>query len=298
MSSPTSVPGVFAGHWTHERGTTGCTAFLFPEGAVAGVWAPGSAAGSRELAVLESDQLAPHIHGLSLSGGSAFGLSAADGVMAVLAEQGIGFQTPHGAVPIVPAAVLFDLERGPWRPDAEAGRHAAEAASSRPLAEGRLGAGAGATVAKFAGGSEPGGFGCSGYVIDDYTLGAGAAVNALGSIRDPETGAFVAGPPPIGLLHPEEAPSNPLNPRGQTTLVVVVTDAPMTKSQCKILAKMASAGLARATYPAFSPFDGDTVFCVSTGKGTPVEAGMLTRLGHAAAVIVARAIVRGVTRGG
>ena len=170
--------------------------------------------------------------------------------MAVLAEQGIGFRTSHGAIPIVPAAILYDLGSGPWRPDAEAGRHAAEAASSRPLAEGRVGAGAGATVASLLGAPEPGGFGCSHYLVEDHTIAAGVAVNALGSIRDPETGAFVAGPPPISLLQasgPAGAP--PLRPREQTTLAVVVTDAPLSKAQCRVVAKMASAGAGARDLP-------------------------------------------------
>ncbi|MCO4744601.1 MAG: P1 family peptidase [Proteobacteria bacterium] len=289
MSFPTLISGVFAGHWTSPERTTGCTAFLFPGGATAGVCVPGSATGTREMGALESGHLAPEIHGLCLSGGSAFGLAAADGVMRTLAEQGIGFDTSNGPVPIVPAAILYDLSTGTVRPDAASGRAAAESASSRPLAEGRVGAGAGAKVGSVTGSAVPGGFGCSTYAVGEWTVGAAVAVNALGSVRDPETGAWVAGGPPTDLRRPG-------SPREQTTLAVVVTDAPLDKGAATVLARMASAGLARTLYPAYTAFDGDVVFAVSPAKGPCVDPMDLTRLGHAAAIVVARAIVRAVSR--
>ena len=221
--TPTDVQGVFAGHWTAPSGTTGCTVFLFPEGAVAGVHVPGSATGTRELGVLEESHLAPHIHALCLAGGSAFGLAAADGVMRVLAEQGVGMPTAAGPVPIVPAAILYDLAVGTARPDAESGRRAAEGASSAALAEGRIGAAAGARVASWAGTPLRGGFGCGSATVGDWTIGVGVAVNALGSVLDPETRAWVAGPPVKGRISAG-------SPREQTTLAVIVTDAPLTLS--------------------------------------------------------------------
>lgn len=287
VSGLTGVPGVLGAHWTHPAGATGCTVLLFPAGARAGVATPGHAPGSRELGVLDPTHLAGAIHGLVLTGGSAFGLAVADGVMAVLEARGIGFPIAGGVVPLVPAAVLMDLGRGPARPDAASGRAAAEAASGAPLAEGPVGAGAGARVGKAAGALLPGGFGTAAVGVGQWTVAAGAAVNALGSIRDPETGAWVAGGPPlVGLVDGDW--------RGNTTLVAIATDAPLTRVQCTVVARMATAGLARTIEPAFTPFDGDTVYCAATGVGEAPNPLALSALGHAAAVVVARAVLRGV----
>lgn len=285
---PTSVPGVLAAHWTHPEGTTGVTVLRFPGGARAGLSVPGHAPGSRELGVLAPTHLAGAIHALCLAGGSAFGLAAADGVMAVLAEQGEGFDTGAGKVPIVPAAILFDLSVGPHRPDAAAGAAAARACSRDPLPEGRVGAAAGGRVGKAHGNVVPGGTGCAEEAVGAFTVAAVAAVNAFGGVRDPATGAFVAGGP-IGAA----TPSLPGDWRGNTTLAAVLTDAPLDRAQCTVLADMATAGLARTLDPAFTPFDGDTVFAVSTGQGSS-DAGLLTALGAAAARVLARAVLRGV----
>ncbi len=285
----TPVPGALAAHWTHPEGTTGCTVWLFPQGARAGCCSPGHASGSRELGTLEPTHLAGHIHGLVLTGGSALGLAAVDGVVAVLAERKIGFDTGAGRVPIVPAAVLFDLRSGSARPDAAAGRMAAEAASSEPLAEGRIGAGAGATVAKAAGEPLPGGFGLAEVCTGFGRVQAGVAVNALGSVFDPGGGAWVAGGPPAGPLALDG------DWRGNTTLVTVLTDAPLDRVGCTVVARMASAGLARTLVPAFTPFDGDTVFVVSTGEGASPGPAGICALGHAAARAVERAILRAVS---
>ncbi|MCK6503611.1 P1 family peptidase [Myxococcota bacterium] len=287
--TPTAVPGVRAGHWTHPAGTTGVTVLRFPGGAQAGVAVPGHAPGSRELVVLEPTHLAGRIHALCLAGGSAFGLSAADGVMAVLAEDGEGFDTGHGRVPIVPAAILFDLPSGPHRPAAAAGSAAARACSSVPLAQGRVGAGAGARVGKAHGNVAPGGIGCAGEHHGAWTIAAVAAVNAFGGIRGPD-GAWVAGGPLAGGAGPDLQGDW----RGHTTLVAVVTDAPLSRVQCTILARMATAGLARAIDPAFSPVDGDVVFAVSTGAGEGPDPLALSALGAAAARVVAAAVVAGV----
>ncbi len=284
----TRVPGLLAAHWTSSAGTTGCTVLLFPEGARAGVAVPGHAPGSRELGVLDPTHLAGAIHGLVLTGGSAHGLAVADGVMGVLEERGIGFETGAGVVPLVPAAVLFDLGRGPDRPDAASGRAAASAASREVLDEGLVGAGAGARVGKAAGLMVPGGFGTASCGVGKWIVAAGAAVNALGSIRDPETGAWIAGGPPVG----EAALTGDW--RGHTTLVAVATDAPLDRVSCTVVARMATAGLARTIVPAFTPFDGDTVYCVATGQGSAPDALGVSALGHAAAEVVASAVLRGV----
>lgn len=286
--TPTSVPGVWAGHHTDSEHQTGVTALVFPQGATAGVWVPGSATGSRELGVLGPGQLAPHVHGICLAGGSAFGLAAADGVVEVLAKRGLGFGTPHGPVPIVPSAILFDLHTATAHPTREMGAAAARAAGPAALAEGRVGAGTGARVASLVGGV-PGGLGCWAERVGDVPVAAVAAVNALGSVRDPESGAWVAGGP-----GPGSGQDVPL--RGQTTLVAVVMGARVSREGCTVVSKMASAGMARTLFPAFTPFDGDIVFAAATQhEGPEADAGQLMGLGDAAARCVARAIVRAVS---
>lgn len=289
MRSITAVPGVRVGHWTHPSGTTGCTALLFDGGARAAGLIPGSAPGSRELAVLDPSHLAGEVHAFCLGGGSAYGLAAADGVMRHLEAQGVGFDAGVARVPIVPAVVLFDLAVAQARPDAEAGRLAAEAASAAPVLEGAVGAGAGARVAKHTGAPLPGGVGSWAEVLGPYTVGALAAVNAFGSVRDPDTGAWLAGgeawAPALGGAW-----------RGNTTLVAVATDAPLGRAQCLQLARMAQAGLARAIEPAFAPVDGDSVLVASLGQGAPLDALELARLGQLAARCVGRAVARGVVR--
>lgn len=288
--SLTAVPGALAGHDTDEAAHTGATAVLFPEGAVASAFAPGSATGTRELGVLDPSHLAGRIDGLCLSGGSAFGLSVADGVLAVLQERGLGFETSFGRVPIVPAAILFDLHTATARPGPEHGRRAAESASAAPLPGGRVGAGAGARVGGACGDPAPGGFGGWAEACGDHHVGVGVAVNALGSVYDRARGAFVAGEPPGAELSPGTW-------REQTTLVAVATDAPLTHGQCHVLAKMASAGLARALIPAFTPFDGDIVFAASTGRTGATEPRGLLELGHTAAICVERAVLDAVRQG-
>jgi L-aminopeptidase/D-esterase-like protein len=277
---------VLAAHATDEIGRTGATVCVFPAGARAGVWVPGSATGSRELGVLQPGALAGEVHAIVLAGGSAFGLSAADGVMGVLERRGIGFATPHGRVPIVPAAILFDLHTATRRPDAAMGAAAAEAASPAALAEGRVGAGTGARVGLASGTVAPGGFGGWAEDVGSGVVAAGVAVNAVGSVVDPSTGRVVAGGPPqvvdAGLW------------RGQTTLAVVVTDVPLDRERCVVVARMATAGMARTLFPAFTPFDGDVVFVASTGTGPPVGPEVVARVGDAAARCVAAAIVRAV----
>jgi L-aminopeptidase/D-esterase-like protein len=275
----TRVPGVLVGHWTDKAKSTGCTVLLFPDGARCGAVQLGSASGTREMGVFDPGHIAGKVHGMCLSGGSAFGLSTADGVVEFLESKGIGFDSGFGKVPIVPAAIIFDLATAKTRPNAESGRLAAEAASSAPVEQGRVGAGAGATVAKWGGGRLPGGLGSVAQDVGEYVIGALAVVNAVGSIRDPETGKWIAGdgkahlkPPKIGA-----------DWAGNTTLVCVVTNAPFDSVQLTVLARMASAGIARAIYPAFTPFDGDAVFAFSTGNDEAIGMATLAHLSHVAA---------------
>ena len=282
-SSITSVSGVLAGHFTHPSNTTGCTTAIFPEGAVAGGFVPGSAPGSREHGVLEPRHLADRIHGVCFSGGSAFGLAAADGVMTALADRGIGLRVGAHLVPIVPAAILFDLPVAHARPSADWGRWSVEAATAAPLARGRVGAGAGARVGLASGAASPGGIGGAAQTVSGRRVAALVALNAFGSVREPWTGRWVRGGPPV--LDGEGAPL------GHTSLVLVATDAPLDKAACAVVARMAAAGLARTLVPAFAPIDGDTVIVVSTGGPARPSAGTQSRLGHAAAECVAQAVL-------
>ncbi|MCP4803799.1 MAG: P1 family peptidase [Proteobacteria bacterium] len=279
----TGVPGVLAGHWTHDSGTTGCTAFLFPQGAVGGAVVPGSAPGSRELGVLEAEHLADRIHGFCLSGGSAFGLSTADGVMKNLVERGIGFPIGPHIVPLVPTAILFDLSVAEARPDASSGEAAAAGASDGPLPEGRVGAGAGATAGLASNQARRAGLGSWLEQDDLGVVGAAVALNAYGSVKDPQTGEWLAGTGEVRVEVPLLT---------NTTLAVVATSAPLTKAQCNVVARMASAGFARCIYPAYAPVDGDTVLVASTGTGSPLSPIQLARVGHLAAVSIERSIVR------
>ncbi len=295
VTQPKVFPdGMLLGHATHESGTTGVTVMLFPEGASAGHHIHGHATGSRELDTLSPLHSTRQIHGLCFAGGSVFGLAAVDGVVRELAERGIGLKTPHATVPIVPAAILYDLDGGEVRPDAELGRQATRNAfsgSSGPLT-GRIGAGAGARVARITGAEQPGGIGIHTRTHDGFTVTAIVAVNALGAIRDPETGDWVAGE----LAADQNSFDN--FPFGNTTLAAVITDAPLNRDQCILVARMASAGISRTHYPASTPLDGDVVFAVSLAKDAetdPAGVKRLTETGHLAAVCVERAVVAAVT---
>jgi L-aminopeptidase/D-esterase-like protein len=281
----TAVPGVHAAHWTHASGTTGCTVFTFPSGARGGVAIPGHATGTRELDVLKPDHVAGRVDAICLSGGSAFGLATCDGVARVLEGKGVGFDTGFGRVPIVCGAVLFDLATARGRPDAASGEAAALAASSSALQNGRFGAGAGAHVAKAAGIPIPGGFASLAAPVGRWNVGAAVALNAYGSVRDPETGRWLTAEPKAPVVSGGSWAAN-------TTLAVVATDAPLDRAQCGIVADMATAAFARTLYPAFSAYDGDVVFCVSTAPPAPVTGDEINWLGHQAADLLARAIVR------
>ena len=311
----TDVPGIRCGHWTDPVGMTGCTVVLAEGGAAAAADVRGAAPGTREIALLEPGRLVDRIDAVLLAGGSAFGLAAADGVMIYLREREIGFPTAAGPVPIVPAAILYDLAVGaPVYPDAAAGRAAclaAEAAEGEPLAQGRVGAGTGATVGKLFGGDRamPGGLGSASVRLPDgATVGAVVAVNAFGDIHDPDSGAIVAGAraPDGGWLGGYAAlgagvwPTIGLGPEPEpianTTIAVVATDAPLDRSAAYRLAQCAHDGLARAIRPCHTPFDGDTVFALSTVPGVAgsIAPHTLAILCAVAEQTLARAVLKAV----
>jgi L-aminopeptidase/D-esterase-like protein len=302
----TDVAGLRVGHFTDARRPTGCTVVLAEAGAVCGVDVRGGAPGTRETDLLDPVNSVQQVHGVVLSGGSAFGLDTATGVMRWLEEKGIGFPVGVGKVPIVPAAILFDLAVGDWtiRPDAKAGYEAARAASAGPVAEGSVGAGAGATVGKMFGmaGAMKGGVGtASARRPDGAIVAALVAVNAYGDVVDPGTGRVLAGartPDGKGLrgtvdaLLAGEKPGQPLG--GQNTTVgVVATNVALTKAEATKVAQMAHDGLARAIRPVHTPWDGDTLFALSTGALKIDQPSLV--VGVLAAEAVARAVVRAVT---
>ncbi|WP_436494627.1 P1 family peptidase [Actinokineospora sp. HUAS TT18] len=299
MNAITDVPGVLVGHH-HRVGdgwATGTTVVLLPEGTVGGVDGRGGAPGTRETDLLAPENLVDRIDAVCLSGGSAYGLAAADGVMRWLSERNRGFRVgvnAHEVVPIVPAAVLFDLPRGDWgnRPDTDFG-YTACAAASTTVAQGTVGAGAGARA-----GSLKGGIGTASVRVGEFTVGAIAAVNARGEVIDLSTGTPWAQdlglpgefPPPPGRAADLGVLASDLN----TTIGVVATDAVLTKAQCRRLAMSAQDGLARAVRPAHSLFDGDTVFAAATGARPVASPLDLDALYAAVADVFARAMVHGV----
>ncbi len=291
---PTALPGVRVGHWSDPAARTGCTVVLFDgDGAVTSGRVLGAAPGSRETALLEPDKSVERVHALVLTGGSAFGLDAASGVVRYLEERGVGFATPFGAVPIVPAAVLYDLSVGDprVRPDAAAGYAAAAAATSAPVAEGAVGAGTGATVGKFAGfdRAQRSGLGTALLSVHGARVAALAISNAVGDLVDPSDGTLVAGSG-IGLDPEAAAALFAPAPGTNTTLVAVVIDAPLAKAEAHALATSAHAGIAHVTHPSHTIHDGDTAFVSSVGGGPRVPLGAL---GVAVQAVVARALLRG-----
>jgi L-aminopeptidase/D-esterase-like protein len=303
----TDVPGITVGHAENLALGSGATAIMFDEPAVGSIDLRGGGPGTRETALLDPAQTVEGIDAITLSGGSAFGLDAASGVQAFLREKGRGFVVRTARVPIVPAAILFDLLNGGdknwgrFPPYRELG-YAAAAAAGKDFALGSVGAGAGATTVNCKGGVGS----ASAQTADGQTVGALAAVNAAGSVligRGPwfwaapfERGGEFGGrgwPPefPDGAFEPSTKGS----PGENTALVVVATDVTLTKAQAKRLAIMAQSGLSRAIYPAHTPLDGDVIFAASTGRRPltdPIHG--LTKLGAIAANVVARAIARGV----
>jgi L-aminopeptidase/D-esterase-like protein len=298
----TDVPGLRVGHAQDSVGLTGCTVVLCEAGAIGGVDVRGGAPGTRETDLLRPLHLVQQVHGLLLSGGSAFGLDAATGVMRYLEERGVGFDAGVARVPIVPAAVLFDLNIADARvrPDANMGYRACEAATTGPVAEGNVGAGCGATVGKSLGPQQAtkSGLGTASICLaGGLVVSALVAVNALGSVIDPSTGLLLAGPRHpetgqlLGTLELMTAGALPYaRPFSNTTIGVVATNAILSKEQANKMAEMAQDGVARAIRPAHTLYDGDTIFALATGD-IPADASLV---GALAAEVVARAIVRGV----
>lgn len=305
----TAIPGIRVGHATDPSALTGCTVILCDgpagAGAVGGVDQRGGAPGTRETDLLRPMHLVQEAHAVVLAGGSAFGLAAADGVMRYLRERGIGYAAGPARVPIVPAAILFDLGIGATDvyPDAAMGYAACLAASDAPVAEGNVGAGAGCSVGKGLGmacATKAGiGSACLTVGADDHPplqVAALMAVNAFGDVVD-EAGRVIAGlrPPPgagfsdtLGLLR-SRVPEDLLWRAGATVIGVVATNARLTKEQANKVAQMAHDGLARAVRPAHTMFDGDTIFALATG----VVQASATLVGACAAEVVAQAIRRG-----
>jgi L-aminopeptidase/D-esterase-like protein len=300
----TSVPGLRVGHATSEAGDTGCTVVLGPFRAAVDV--RGLATGTRELGTLDPHHLVPEAHGIVLSGGSAFGLATASGVMECLEEKGEGFETGVARVPIVPAAVIFDLAEGRVRPDSDMGRRACLDASTDTVPEGRVGAGAGATVGKWAGPdtSSPGGLGCWALDVASYRVAALVVTNPLGDVVD-GAGKVVAGSRgPDGsfldarrsLVLGSDALPDPGPQAGtNTTLAVVATDAPLSGVNLGRVARTAANALAARIFPVHTPFDGDVVFAVSTAPEVhDMEPVDILRLGAGAQQALEEAITRSV----
>lgn len=302
--SITDVAGVRVGHFTDARRPTGCTVILTEAGATGGVDVRGAAPGTRETDLLSPGNLVDKVHAVLLSGGSAFGLDAAGGVMRWLEEQGVGHLAGTARVPIVPAAVLFDLGVGDprIRPDAAAGYAACQTASTAPPAEGSVGAGAGATVGKLFGLARAmkGGIGSASLKVGGITVGAIVAVNAVGDVIDPATGRVVAGMRStdgsqiVGTMPSllrGDLPAG-LQAGMATTIGCIATDARLTQAQAQKVAQMAHDGLARSINPVHTMFDGDTVFALATGASGLT--GNVSVLGAIAASVIATAVLRAV----
>ncbi len=298
----TEIPGIKVGHASDFEALTGCTVILCEGGAVAGVDIGGAATGTQEFDTMSPLHVTGLVHGIVFSGGSAFGLEAASGVRNYLESKGVGFAMGELRVPIVPSAILFDLRigRGDVRPTREMGVAAAKAATAGPVVEGSVGAGTGATVGKLFGMGQAmkGGVGTAGHAMGNVKVAALAVVNAFGDVRDPRTGRLVAGarhsPASSELADTELLMRGGKEgglAGGNTTLVVVATNAKLSKVGATRLAKMAQAGVLRALSPGHTMSDGDIVIALSVGE----ETVNLSALGVAAADVVGQAIVRGVT---
>jgi L-aminopeptidase/D-esterase-like protein len=302
--SLTDVSGLEVGHDSDPRRPTGCSVVLARVGAIAGVDVRGAAPGTRETDLLQPGNLVQQVHAVLLSGGSAWGLDAASGVMRWLEENGVGLDTGHGLVPIVPAAVIFDLGVGDGRirPDAQAGYRACQAASRSAPAQGNVGAGSGALVGKLMGPQRAmkGGVGTASLSAGGCTVGALVVCNAVGDVLDPATGRLLAGARTADgralqntrdTLLQGHVPQHPLAGRN-TTIGVIATDAVIDKAQAQRLAQMAHDGLARSINPVHTQLDGDTLFALGTGaSGKPADMLLLATL---AAEVTARAVVNAV----
>ncbi len=295
----TDVPGIRVGHDTNLEAGTGCTVVLCDRPAVGGVDVRGGAPATRDTDLLRPLHMVQQVHAVLLTGGSAFGLEAASGVMRYLEERGIGYDTGVARIPIVPAAAIFDLALGSAsiRPDASSGYRACEQASDGPIAQGTVGAGTGATVSKLADPARAtkGGLGSASMQLSDGTVVAAiVAVNALGEIIDPSTGQPITGADHL----PQPGPRS--NLFGNTTIAVVATSASLSKEWTNKVAQMAHNGLAQTIRPAHTLFDGDTVFALALGSEPQMPshptltAIQVSTIGAAAATTLARAVVKAV----
>ncbi len=286
-------PGFRVGHWTAPGGTTGCTVILPPPGNVCSYDMRGSSPGSRELASLDLERQRTEIHALLFTGGSAFGLAAADGVMRWCEEHGVGFRTPIATIPIVPAAVIFDVSAGDpaSRPGPDAGYAACEGAVEEPVPSGRVGAGAGATAGKWAGHEffVLGGLGIASARDDDLEVRALAIANPFGDVVHADGGQLA------GSTNPEprfrQPPAEP-ETGWNTVLAVVTTVATLPKADVRFLAARTSDGITRAIRPAHTRYDGDISFAIASpaGPGRVATSADLDRLGALAADATAEAI--------
>ncbi|MFZ9615140.1 MAG: P1 family peptidase [Fluviibacter sp.] len=310
----TDLAGIRIGHFTDTRRPTGCTVVLCPEGAVGGVAVVGAAPGTRETDLLNPSSTVNEVHAVVLSGGSAFGLDSASGVMRWLHEHHYGLQVGPVRVPIVPGAVLFDLlvddfaqpDGSGITPDAHAGYQACIDAMQNPasvLAQGNIGAGTGATVGKLNGPecAMRGGLGWAALNVNGITIAAIIACNAVGDVVDPHTGAILAGarktPESLERINAVEAELDGLSTNGlhagsNTTIGVIITDATLTKAQAQRLAQVGHDGLARTIRPVHTAMDGDTLFALATGKN-PASVDVM-QLATAAGEVTAMAIINAI----
>lgn len=305
MKGLTDIPGIRVGHASDFEALTGCTAVLFDAGAVAGADIRGSATGTAEMDTMSPGHVAPLVHAVVFAGGSAFGLEAASGVRRFLEKKGVGFDTGAAKVPIVPCAILYDLGIGKAhvRPTREMGEAAAAAATAEAVPEGCVGAGTGATVGKLLGMAQAMKAGVGSFTVAlegplaAVRVAALVVVNAVGDVRDPQSGALIAGarrsPASLELIDSEQWMKR--GGRGgfrreNTTLALVATNAKLNKVQATKLAQLAQLGLARTIYPVNTMSDGDVVIAASAGN----EIADIDALGIAAASAVAQAIVRAV----
>ena len=301
----TAVDGLRVGHWTDADALTGCTVVVCDVPMVCGVDVRGSATGTREVELCRPPHVASHIHGLVLAGGSAYGLDAAGGVMREMERDGRGFPVREHVVPIIPAAILYDLAIGDGsvRPDADAGAAAYRAASDAPVVRGNVGAGTGATVGKLFGPTRTmkSGIGSAAAVLKDITVGALVAVNAAGDVRDPKTGTLIAGlrresgrglADTAKLLREGGVPDPTASEN--TVIGCVATNARLSKEDAMQFARAGSTALAQCLSPAHMPADGDVIFGLGRLDGTR-RAG-ITQLMALATDAMVRAIMDAVRR--
>ncbi|MFF0826693.1 P1 family peptidase [Brevibacillus sp. NPDC003359] len=295
------VPGVLVGHAQNEETLTGCSVIVLEKPSVCGVDVRGSAPGTRETDLLDPVNLVSVVHAICLSGGSAYGLDAATGVMQYLEEQGTGLDVGYGVVPIVPAAVLFDLAVGDFRvrPDLQMGYEAAQVSSREAVAQGNVGAGTGASVGKLNGfgNAMKSGLGTASMTLPNgLVVGAIVAVNAVGHVVDPQSGTILAGPrdeqgtirDSVDIMRQQAF--SPIPPGTNTTIAIVASNARLSKAEANKVAQMAHDGLARTIRPIHTMYDGDTIFAVATGDvDTSVDL-----VGTLSADVLAEAVIQAV----